>query len=219
MKKAKSKPSAEEQAHKMHTFERSAAAYEDEVLRRALEPIGRDDLYRQLGWPKVKVTTEAFNNHSVIYNAYPLHLEVRTSGKSNPPPVPYAKPLPRLEDMLFEFPNTEFHRRCVGANRYTSRDRWSRGFAVVFPYNGRGSLILHDRPDLTEGPPLVSRKMPNGAVIQIHWFKPYIDDVADDCRFRFAEEGSVLMERIESNWDFRETCWLDWADRKPPSGW
>lgn len=217
MKKSKWKPSAEDR--RMQTFKRRVLAYQDEVLRLALEPIGRDDLYRELGWPKVKVTAEAFNNHPVIYDAYPLHMEVRASGKSNPPPVPYAKPLPALEGMLFEFPETEFHRRCIGAKRYTRPDRWSRGFAVIFPYDGRASLILHDRPDLAEGPALVSRQMPNGAMIQIHWFAPYIDDVADDCRSRFAEEESELRERIESNCDFRETCWLDWADREPPTGW
>ena len=47
-------------------------------------------------------------------------------------------------------------------------------------------------------------------------FEPFIDDIADHCRYDFAEDGSELMARIESNYEFREAFWEDWADREPP---
>src|SRR4051812_34870170 len=162
----------EERERRMRNYERAAAAYEDETLRRALGPLGLRGLLGEVGVP---ATAEAVNAHPLIQECYPLVLEVRFSGKSHPPPSAWEKPLPALHRMVFEFPDTLLHRWCVDAKSYRP-EMWARGLAVVFPYDGV-SLVLHNRPDLTEGPPLVNRRRPNGCVLQVHYFEPFTDDV------------------------------------------
>ena len=194
-------------------YDRAVMAFEHEALFRALEPLGRPDLLAELGRP---LTTERVSEHPLLREHYPLSLEVCFTGDSNPPPMPWTKPMPKLKRMVFEFSRTQFHRNCVQPQVLEQRDlQW--GYAVDFPYNGAG-LILHNRRDLSEGPPLLSRRLHNGCLVQIHWFEPFIDDVADACRVRFAEEGSKLMDMIESNHPFRESSWDDWVDRDLPAG-
>lgn len=63
------------------------------------------------------------------------------------------------------------------------------------------------------------KQLGNGCPIQIHFYEPFIDDVADGCRICFAEDGSRLMERIESNDEFRESSWQHWESRDPRNEW
>ena len=77
----------------MRNYERAAAAYEDETLRRALRPLGLRGLLGEVGVP---ATADALNAHPLIRECYPLVLGVRFSGKSHPPPsAPTAMPLSR----------------------------------------------------------------------------------------------------------------------------
>lgn len=116
----------------MANYRRASLAYEDEMLRRALRPLGRPDLLSDLGQP---VTATSFNEHHLLSRHYPLYLEVRFNGASNPPPTPSIKRLLELERMIFEFPDSEFHRACVHPKVFAPSGD-PRGFAVVFPYGG-----------------------------------------------------------------------------------
>jgi hypothetical protein len=192
-----------EAEHRMASYRRAGSAYEHEVLYRALRPLGRPDILEELGRP---LTAESVNQHPLLNAHYPLHLEIRPHGVSNPLPRPFDKPLPSLKRMLSEFPDTVFHGRCILPKTYRHPDD-PFGYAVIFAYGEEGSMILHNRPDFTEGPARVTKELPNGCVVQIHDFAPFADDIADLCRHFFAEEGSALEDMIESNYPFREAFW------------
>src|SRR4051794_1363371 len=114
---------AEEKERRLHNYTRAAEADEDEVLRRGLRSGGRHDLFGEIGRP---ATAAAVNAHPLIQECYPLIMEARFSGKSNPPPVPWEKPLPALREMVFEFPGTLLHRQCVEPKVYDPPEEWAQ---------------------------------------------------------------------------------------------
>lgn len=191
--------------------QRAATAYEHEILRRTLRPLGCAELFDDLEKP---LTTSSFNKHPLLQAHYTLHLEVGFSIDLKPLSKGQIRLLFDMDRLLTDLKSTAFYKYCAWPTSFHA-DEDQRGFAVIFANTGTESLIVHNRPDLSEGPPLASTRLRNGCSVQVHWFEPFIADVADNCRIRFAEDGSKLMDRIESNYPFRQVFWEDWARRLP----
>jgi hypothetical protein len=176
---------------------RAAHAFETDLVRYYLQVLGREDLLTDLlyqgthaeDWASLDTLWELIGPIPPMkFQAWPRKCQ---------PPEPTFKKL--LELLRSQEPGLDVV-KCLS-------DDWSPGYwgetglGLVFVYKDQ-EVILHNRPQWSQGKPIKTILLPNGCSLGMHRARPFLLDLAGEYRMDLAADDSALYDRIESNWDF-----------------
>lgn len=184
------------EGHRKRSKQRAAWMIESEAGKFVLEAVARIDLFNKLcfidevngfdKWIRLRDVTQ----HSELAN-FPFEMEY---WHGDPPEqrVPLKQLWPQLQNTILS--------GCIDQKPHDS----ARGLGVVTFWRGH-KVVIHNRPELTVHRPINKLRVNHDTTIAMHWFEPFVADLAETCRGDIASEDAII--RLEDTWSH-----MDWED-------
>jgi hypothetical protein len=187
---------------------RAAMALETDIVKYYLQVFGREDLFKELLYPGTHAEDWANLDELWQIIGHRIPLKLQAWSRKGLPSVPTFKKL--LGQLQCEVPNSDLA-TCFS-------DDWNPGYwgetglGLVVVYKDL-EVILHNKPQWSQGKPIKTILLPNGCSLAMHRARPFLLDLANEYR-NYLDDDSALYDRIESNWDFDRDGEGRWEDQE-----
>ncbi len=193
------------QDHKALSQERIKLAIETDATKKILQSVARLDLFEHYCWSNdEQYPTERWIRLGHIFqhedmSPYPMYLQFCYRQ--------YCKPENDVEKLLPQISAT--HLGSIINHFQLTGSVSDRPLGVVIPWQEE-LAVIHNRPAITAQPPIDHFEFATDQSLALHWFEPFIKELAEQCRCEIAEEQAII-DLEEGEWSMR-----DWNDYPNP---
>ena len=190
--------------HQARSRKRAKWAIETDATKIVLQSVARMDIFEHYCWTEDDGTYDRWIRMQDIFQHddfayYPIKLEFQN------------RKLRRrevgLKGLVPEIASTFLGQSLQELELTGEFDEGSRG--VVISWHEE-LAVIHNQPHLCSKGPLDQIEYPSGHYLALHWFEPFVAEVADCCRCDMAEEQAII-DLEEGDWGLK-----DWSDYPTP---
>ncbi len=184
-----------EKEYQERTRTRVIQLIETDAIRYFLESVARSDLFHTRKVITNPITLEDALTFEAVVDLdelapFPLRMEYRHRES--------CMPELGVRRLLNQHPDTEIAKVARTPRTWQNSGEHDRGVSLVVPW-GEEMVILHDCPFFTKSIPLDRLKTSDDSEVVMHYYKPFISELAERWRGYIASEEQII-ELEEGEW-------------------